>query len=113
MKEFDSKPAHNKNLKTKIKSQGNEVTDFYDKEIPNVDSNYTCLAVISLGSALKKDENYYLQVFLKECKYIKKKVIRHINDSLNDFSSSDESDEEYIRIGSFLCCIFKTIFTMH
>ena len=40
---------------------------------------------MSLDSALKKDENYYPQVFLKECKYIEKNVIRHINDSLNDF----------------------------
>ena len=38
-KEFDSKPVYNKNfLKTKIKSYGDEVTDFYDKEIPKVDS---------------------------------------------------------------------------
>ena len=43
-----------------------------------VGTNYTCLAVISLDSALKKDENYYPQVFLKERKCIKKKVIRHI-----------------------------------
>ena len=50
------------------------------------------LAAISLDSALKKDENYYLQVFLKECKHIEKKVIMHINDNLSDFSSSDESD---------------------
>ena len=28
-------------------------------------SNDTCLAVISLDSALKKDANYYPQVFLK------------------------------------------------
>ena len=52
-------------LITKIKSDGDEVTDFYDKEIPKVHSNHTCLAVISLDSALKKDENYYSQVFLK------------------------------------------------
>ena len=95
-KEFDSKPVYNKNyLKTKIKSHGNEVTDFYDKKIPKLDSNHTCLAVISLDSALKKNENYYLQVFLKKCKSIEKKVIRHINDNLSDFSSSSsESDEE-------------------
>ena len=93
--EFDSKPVYNKNfLKTKIKSHGDEATDFYDKKIPKVDSNHTCLLVISSDSALKKDENYYPQVFLKECKYIEKKVIRHINDNLSDFSSSDESDEE-------------------
>ena len=37
-----------------MKSHGDEVTDFYDKEIPKVDSNHTCLVVISLGCALKK-----------------------------------------------------------
>ena len=78
-------------MKSKIKSHCNEVTDFYDKEIPKNDSNHTCLAVISLDSALKKDENYYLQVFFKKCKYIEKKVIRDIVDDLE--SSSDDSDE--------------------
>ena len=56
-KEFDTKPIYNKNfLKTKIKYHGDEVTDFYEKKIPKVDSNHTCLAVISLDSALKKDK---------------------------------------------------------
>ena len=40
------------------------------KEIPKVESNHTCLAAISLDSAVKKDENYYLEAFLKECEYI-------------------------------------------
>ena len=52
------------------------------------------LAVIGLDSALKKDDNYYPQVFLKECKYIEEKVIRHVNGNLRDFSFSYESDEE-------------------
>ena len=56
-----------------MESHGDEVTDFYDKKIPKVDSNHTCLAVITLHSALKKDSSYYLQVFLKESKYIEKK----------------------------------------
>ena len=35
------------------------------------------------------------QVFLKECKYIETKVVRHMNNNLSDFSSDDdESDEE-------------------
>ena len=55
-------------MKTKIKSHGDEVTDFYDKKIPKVDSSHTWLAVISLDSALKKDDNYYPQVLLNECK---------------------------------------------
>ena len=67
---------------------------FTTTKIPQVDSYHTCLAVISLDSALKKDENYYLQVFFKKSKYIEKKVIRHINDNLSDLSSDDDSDEE-------------------
>ena len=41
-------------MKTKIKSYGDEATYFYDKEIPKVDSNYICLAVISLDSNIQK-----------------------------------------------------------
>ena len=29
------------------KAHGDEVTDFYDKGIPKVDSNHSCLAVIT------------------------------------------------------------------
>ena len=65
------------------------------KKILKLDFNDTCLAVISLDSALKKDDNYYPQVFLKERKYIEKKVFRHVHDNLSEFSySSDESGEE-------------------
>ena len=87
-KEFHSKHIYNKIvLKTKIKSHGDDVTDFYDKETPKVDSNNT--------SVLKKGENYYCQVLLKDCKYIKQIVIRYITDNSSDFSfDDDESDEE-------------------
>ena len=76
-------------MKFEIKSYGDEVTDFFDKEFPKVDSYHTCLAVISLDFALKKDENYYPQVFLKECKCIEKKLIRNISDNLSDFSDEE------------------------
>ena len=82
-------------MKTKIKSHVDEVTYFYDNKIPKVGPNHTCSAKISLDFALKKNYNYYPQVFLKECKYIEKKVVRHIHDNLSNFSyCSDESDEE-------------------
>ena len=55
-----------------IRCYGDEVTDFYDKEISKVGSNHTCLAVTTIDSALKGDENYYPQVFLKDYKYIEK-----------------------------------------
>ena len=94
-KEFDSEPVYKKKfLKTKIKSHDNDVTDFYDKKFPKVDSNHTYLVVMKLDSALKKYDIYYLEVFLKECKYIEKSVIVHINDNLSDFFSCDESDQE-------------------
>ena len=94
-KEFDSKPVYNKHfLKTKIKSHDDKVTDFYDKNIPKLDSYHTCLALVILDSPHKKGDNYYLQKFLKQFKYIQKKVIKHINDNLSDFSSHDESDEQ-------------------
>ena len=64
----------------------------HDKENPNVGSNHTCLAVIRLFSAFKKGENYYPQVFLNECKYIEKKVVRHITENIESCSSN--SDEE-------------------
>ena len=68
---------------------------FMIKKILKLDFNHTCLAVISLDSALKEDDNYYLQVFLKDCKYIEKKVVKQIHDSLSGFCySSDESVEE-------------------
>ena len=51
--------------------------------------------MILLDSIFKRDENYYLQMFLKDCKYIKK-VVRDITD---DFENSfDDSDEEYIKV---------------
>ena len=65
-KYFDSDHVYNEIfLKTKLKSYGDELADFYNKEIPKVVSNYTCLAVNRLDPALKKDENYYPQVFPK------------------------------------------------
>ena len=77
-----------------MKPYGDEATDFHDKKMPQVGSNHTYLAVISLYSALEKDKSYYLQEFLKERQYIvkEKRVIRHITEDIECFSSN--SDEE-------------------
>ena len=50
-----------------------------------------------IDSAFKMSKNYYLQVFLEECKYIvkEKEVTRHITKDLEMSSAnSNESDEE-------------------
>ena len=81
---------------------GDEATDFLNEEMAKVDSNYTCLAVIEIDFILKKDENYYPQIFLIECKYIEKEkmALRYITDDLeNYFEDSDESDDKEIKRG--------------
>ena len=79
-------------MKTKIKSYCDEDIDFHNKEIPKAGSDCICLAITMIDSALKIEENYYLQAFLKECKYTEKEVIRHITEDIEIFSS--DSDEE-------------------
>ena len=37
--------------------------------MPKGSSHFICLPMILIESVLKKDENYNLQVFLKECNY--------------------------------------------
>ena len=44
----------------KIKMKSDKAIDFHDKGISKVDSNHTCLAVISFDSALNKDRHYYI-----------------------------------------------------
>ena len=56
--------------KLKEKCFGDEATDLDHDEIPKLGSSYTFLAIILVDFVLRKHEDYYLQVFLKECKYI-------------------------------------------
>ena len=66
-------------MKTKVKSYGDEATDFHDKEIPKAGSNHTCLAVIMIDSVLKKRIKLLsASVFNRmQIQYIEKEVIRH------------------------------------
>ena len=57
-------------LTTKIKFYIDEATEFHDKGMLKAGSNQTCLAVITIDSALKKEGSYYPKVFLKKSKYI-------------------------------------------
>ena len=58
-------------------------------------SNYTCLSIINVDSAFKKDKIYYPLVLLKECKYIENELIRYIIEDPNNTSNeSNEPDEE-------------------
>ena len=81
-------------MKTKIRFYSNEATNFYARKLPEEDSNFISWSVTQINSVLKKNKSYYLQVFLKEVKYIEKekKVIRYIIDDLQ-FSSNDFDKE--------------------
>ena len=60
---------------------------FMIKKITKEETNHTCLAVINLDSALKKDENHNHKIHWE-------KRNGHINDNLSEFSYSDVSYEE-------------------
>ena len=62
-----------KYLKAKIKSyDGKTKTNFHDIKIPKERSQCICLSVILIDSDFRTGNNYYPQVFLKECKYVVK-----------------------------------------
>ena len=81
-------------MKTKVKSYGDEATDFHDKEMPKAGSNHTCLAVIIIDSVLKKRIKLLsASVFNRmQIQYIEKEVIRHTGKDIYIFSS--DTDEE-------------------
>ena len=71
-------------------------TNFQGKETPKGDSSYKCLSLIMLDSVVKVGKKYYRQVFLEECRYIKRKnkMFNYIDDDL-EMTSSDEDDGLY------------------
>ena len=95
-KGFDKEPVYKeKHLKTKIKSyEGKVITNFNDDKMLKDGSRCISPSVILIDSVFKMGKNYYPQVFLEECKYIKEKeVTRHITEDLG--TSSDDSDESH------------------
>ena len=73
-KEFDSEPVYNeKYLITKIKSYNGKINaNVHNNKIPSEGSQSLCLSVILINSVFRTGKNYYLQVFLWECKYVVK-----------------------------------------
>ena len=98
--EFDSEPLYGDTdsyIKAKVKVYANRVnTNFQEKETSKGDSSYKCLSLIRLDSVVKVGKKYYPQVYLEECKYVKRKnkMFNYINDDL-EMTSSDEDDHLY------------------
>ena len=66
---------------------------FHDNRIPKEGSRFVCLSVILIYSIPKMGKNYYLQVFLEECKYIVKE--KNIKDELEVSYDDSEEDASY------------------
>ena len=98
--EIDSETVYgdtDSHIKTKVKMYDNRVnTNFQDKEVPKKDTSYKCLSLIILDSVAKVGKKYYPQVFLEECKYVKRKneMMNCISDDI-EITSSDEDDDFY------------------
>ena len=79
--DFNTKTTYgddNKNIKTKIKTYKDSITtNFYNKngseKIPEEKVPSKCLSVIILDSIIYAFEKYNPQIFLEECKYVKKR----------------------------------------
>ena len=82
-------PSEIKN-KTRIRPYVHEATDFHNNEIPKQTQIILVQQYYQMSLLLKKYENYYLQVFIIECKKKKKndekakKEIRHMTDDLGN-----------------------------
>ena len=102
-KEFDNERVYKKKyLKAKIKSGNGKIkTNSHDSKIPKERSQFVCLSVILVDSVIKTGENYFLQVFLEECKYVikEKKIPKYI---IDDVKFSSDSNEENSNEGTLL-----------
>ena len=99
LREFDSKLVYNKKyLKAEIKyykGKTNTLCTFtttkYQKKIVVIFS----FLVILIDSVFRTGKNYYLQMFLEECKYvIKEKMIHNQTIDDDDVKTSSFSDEK-------------------
>ena len=74
-------------------------TKFLGNDIPKENMHYTCIACITIDSALTIDKKNHPQVYSEECKYRVKKMqmFKFINTELKSDSESDsDSDLENI-----------------
>ena len=69
-------------------------TNFLGNGVPKENMHYTCIACLTIDSAMKTNKKNYLQVYLEECKYKIKKIqmFTFINTTLELDSESDSED---------------------
>ena len=100
---FYSEPVYEyKYLKAKVREfDGMIKTIFLDNNMPKINMHYTCIACITIDSALTVDKKNHPQIYLEECKYMVKEthMLKFINTELISDSESD-SDSDLGKIGA-------------
>ena len=100
---FHSEPVYDETqIKAKVREfDGVIKTNFLNNDVPQENMNYTCIACITIDSAMKMDKKYFPQVYLEECKYRVKKIqlSRFINAELVLDSDSDSELELDLETG--------------
>ena len=102
--DFNTKTTYgdddDKYIKTKIKAYKDSIiTNFYNKngskKILEEKVPHKCSSIIILDSVIYAYENYHLQTFLEECKYMKKmtKTNNYIAKELESESDSDSDTD--------------------
>ena len=79
---FHNEPIYeSKYLKTKVREYDGMIkTNFLNNSMSKENMHYTCIACITIDSAMKMGKKYFLQVYLEECKYkIKKYKCRDLS----------------------------------
>ena len=73
---FHSQPVYDKKcLKTKVREYDAVIkTNFLGNDVPKENMHYTCIACITIDSAMRMEKKYFPQVYLEECKYKMKKI---------------------------------------
>lgn len=87
-------------------------TSFYNDKIRIKGSYCIRLSVMLIDSVFKICRNYYLQLFLEECKDVVKEVARYIIEDLEFFSYADKPEEEEL-IGEVCVCKIYTIYHLN
>ena len=77
-------------------------TNFLGDDMLKENMHYTCIACITIDSAMRIDKKNHPQVYLEECKYRVKKtqMSRFINTELKSDSESSDSDLDSEKIGA-------------
>ena len=101
--DFESKTTlgDDKYTKTKIKTYKDSITtNFYNKikskMVPEEKIPHECLSIIIIDSVLYAHEEYYLQTFLEECKYVKTNVKTKNYTNIELKLESDSNSDIYI-----------------